>query len=61
METKLLKGEDISTVGIHYENIAVRDNLGELHYIHQDELLRIMRNFDFLSQVKRTRKWIRIA
>ena len=57
---KQLKGTEIVSVTPHYENIYVGVAKGEGYFISSQELVRILSEFDFDVEKKRTRSWLTI-
>jgi len=57
---KQLKGTRITGVRPHYENIYVSVDKGEGFFITSEELTRVLSEFDFDIEKKRTRSWLTI-
>jgi len=54
-----LKGAEIKTVYAHYENVVVSD--GEhAYFISPEELIKILSEFEFIKERKKTRTWIHV-
>jgi len=54
-----ITGTQITNVYTHYENICVVVD-GKVHFLSTDELTKILNEFDFISETKKTRNWLNV-
>jgi hypothetical protein len=55
-EVETLKGKDIQSCHISYENLVVLDKKGNKYYIAPKNFWKLMEKVEFQIEVKRTRK-----
>jgi hypothetical protein len=55
-----LKGTKIVSVTPHYENIYISVGNGKGYFITSEELVKVLSEFDFYVEPKRTRSWLHI-
>ena len=60
-ELKNVDGKNLVSADIFYQNLIMRDDQGEVYYLTPQNLLKILRNFKFIVQKKRTRTWVEEA
>ena len=57
---KILKGANITEIGVHYENLVICSKKGKMYFISEEELLKLVQKAEFKLEKKKTRTWATI-
>lgn len=54
----VIDGQNLISCRIHYENITVRDDKGNIYFLPPETLISALSEFLFKAYKKRTRTWL---